>query len=316
MAEERPFVSVVVPVRNDRRIRLCIEALLAQTYPRERYEVIVVDNGSTDDTRKTIARYPVTLLVEDRIPGSYAARNLGVRSARGEVIALTDSDCRPTPAWIEEGVRALAASGAGLAGGHVRFVYSKRPSGAEIYDALNNMQQERDIRDRKVAKTANIFVRADVFAAIGLFPDTVMSGGDVYWTRKATDSGHRLVFARLAEVSHPTRRLHQLIKKQYRVGRGRYDRFRLEQQDGWGLATDLAGRRRRTNPGYGPQNFKPPRMASVRRSMEEKQMDVSLVPRLRVWGAGWVSRVTTAIGSATRWIERGVHERARGRDGS
>jgi hypothetical protein len=54
-------------------------------------------------------------------------------------------------------------------------------------------------------------------------------------------------------------------------------------------------------------------MDGIRRSMEEKQMDTSLTPRLRVWGAGWVSRMTTAIGSTSRWIERALRERARGR---
>src|SRR5688572_8958532 len=111
-----PFVSVIVPVLNDEaRIGGCVAALLAQDYPRERYEVIVVDNGSTDRTYEVVRGYPVTLLSEAQIRSSFAARNKGMREAVGEIFAFTDSDCTPAPQWLAEGVRAIQA-GADLVG--------------------------------------------------------------------------------------------------------------------------------------------------------------------------------------------------------
>ena len=96
-----PFVSVIVPVYNDgQRIGKCIEALLIQTYPQAHFEIIIVDNGSNDNTRSVIEEHPVKLLVEDRIQSSYAARNKGIKNAKGEVIAFTDADCIPAPDWI------------------------------------------------------------------------------------------------------------------------------------------------------------------------------------------------------------------------
>jgi glycosyltransferase involved in cell wall biosynthesis len=289
-----PFVSVIVPVLNDPlRVRLCIEALLGQTYPKDRHEIIVVDNGSTDGTRASIARYPVTLVTEAR-RGSYAARNAGLARARGEVIALTDADCCPVPRWIDAGLQALDAQDADLAGGHVDFLYSRHPSAAEIYDALSNMQQERSIRERQVAKTANLFVRARVFDTIGRFPDAMQSGGDVYWTRQATSRGFRLVYAPDAVVVHPTRRLGALLSKQYRVGGGRYDRYVLQQAPGMPPPRSVV-------LALGLRSLKPPRWSRLRDEMRRREGRVPLPRLVRVWSVGWLCRLTTALGSASRW---------------
>ncbi|MEX2459111.1 MAG: glycosyltransferase [Actinomycetota bacterium] len=109
-----PFVSVVVSVQNRPGliVRL-LEAVEAQTYPRDRFEVVIVDNGSTDRTPDAVREFGAASAATVRLVSKEAttvsdSRNRGVREARGEVIAFTDSDCRPTPAWLEEGVRGLA----------------------------------------------------------------------------------------------------------------------------------------------------------------------------------------------------------------
>lgn len=297
--DECPFVSVVVPVRNDPRVGECLDRLLAQTYPRERYEILVVDNGSSDDTRWIAESRPVTLLVEDGVRSSYAARNLGIRNARGSVIAMIDADCQPAAGWLAEGVAALERESADLIGGGIRFRFSERISGAEVYDALHNMQQEKDVRTRKVAKTANLFVRASVFAAVGLFPP-LESGADVYWTRRATDAGCAIAFAPAAEVEHPTRRLRELLRKAFRVGRGRYDRYELEREDA------SRGRRVPTNPGHRLADMRPPRRPALRRSIASRGLDAGRIAFLRAWLAGWLYRLTMVAGSSVRRAERGL----------
>jgi len=96
-----PFVSVIVPVYNaEAMIGDCIESLLAQDYPDERYEIIIVDNDSTDDTAEVIKSYPVKYVLEDEIHTSYAARNTGARHARGEALAFCDADQVATESWL------------------------------------------------------------------------------------------------------------------------------------------------------------------------------------------------------------------------
>ena len=93
-------ISVVVPVYNgERTIQKTIEALLSQKAEKS-YEVIVVDDGSTDDTPNIIKKYPVKIITQENA-GPAAARNTGWKAASGEIVAFTDSDCVPVPGWIE-----------------------------------------------------------------------------------------------------------------------------------------------------------------------------------------------------------------------
>ncbi len=321
----QPFVSVIVPVYNDeRRIQLCIEALLAQTYPRDRYEILIVDNGSTDMTRTVIASYPVTLLIEDQVQSSYAARNKGLQHARGDVIALTNSDCIPVPAWITEGVHALKVYAADMVGGNVRFFYSPRPTGAEIYNSLAHLKTEQYVRELNGAVTANLFVWKSVFDALGVFPSTMKSGGDMYWTRQATASGRTLIYAPLAEVAHPTRRLGALLKRQFRIGVGLNDLRAKERAKG--------SRPHQGQPGGHAKgggilrkiysNLKglmPDSASSIRRSIQRDKLEVTFIQFWRIWAAAWMARMATTLGSLSRFVGRriaGEPGRVLGRRGS
>ena len=226
---DRPFVSVIVPVYNDPDgISRCLSALTDQTYPDDRYEVFAVDNGSTDNTRAVVREFEtVELLVEDEIQGSYAARNRGLEAATGEVIGFTDADCTPDPEWIAAGVATLEQQAADLVGGRVVFEFSDRKTAAERFDASVNMRNDKSVQDG-VAKTANVFVRRRVVEDIGPFPQHLPSGGDVHWTGAATDAGYTLVYGEDAIVRHPSRKFTELLRKQYRVGKGQIQIWRLD----------------------------------------------------------------------------------------
>jgi lipopolysaccharide/colanic/teichoic acid biosynthesis glycosyltransferase/glycosyltransferase involved in cell wall biosynthesis len=97
---DSPFVSVVVPAYNEARtIASCVAALQSQEYPRDCYEIIVVDDGSTDGTPTIAAEAGATVIHQQRGRPA-AARNAGIRAARGDLILFTDGDCAPLPDWI------------------------------------------------------------------------------------------------------------------------------------------------------------------------------------------------------------------------
>src|SRR5512134_3029901 len=101
-------VSIIVPVRNGAQsLPACLEALLAQSLPRDRYEVVVVDDGSTDPSAAIARASGVTCL---SIPpaGPSAARNHGARHARGDLLLFTDADCAPAPDWAATLLAAFA----------------------------------------------------------------------------------------------------------------------------------------------------------------------------------------------------------------
>lgn len=96
------IASIVIPVFNGADCIVdCLDALNSQTIPREQYEIIVVDDGSTDDTA-VIARKSCDTLVSISNSGPAAARNLGVERANGPVILFTDADCVPLTDWVEQ----------------------------------------------------------------------------------------------------------------------------------------------------------------------------------------------------------------------
>ncbi len=107
------FVSVVIPVYNAARyLDRCLDGLLSQNYDPADYEIIMVDNNSTDDSAEIIRRRTGVKMVSENKQGAYAARNRGITLARGDVLAFTDPDCVPVPGWlaaITEGFRDPAA---------------------------------------------------------------------------------------------------------------------------------------------------------------------------------------------------------------
>jgi glycosyltransferase involved in cell wall biosynthesis len=215
-----PRVSVVVPVRDaEARIGRCLEALLAQSWPRERLEIWVVDDASRDATRARVRALGVPLLEQPEPRGPYAARNLGLAAATGEILAFTDSDCLPAKDWVRRGVEALEAAGADLAAGHVRFRLASPASAAELFDAIANLDHERSVALRGVANTGNLFAARRVFDAIGPFSER-RSGCDVEWTARASGAGFALVYAPQAVVEKPARGALAIARKQWRVGRG------------------------------------------------------------------------------------------------
>lgn len=108
-----PLVSVVVAARDEERnIEQCLRALLAQDYPVDRYEILVVDDGSVDGTAarvQALSTDQVQLLSSVREHGSggskKAALTLGIQTARGEIILTTDADCRVPSSWVRAMVR-------------------------------------------------------------------------------------------------------------------------------------------------------------------------------------------------------------------
>lgn len=274
-------VSIIAPVYNaENELGKLLDSLINLDYPQDLVEIIIVDNKSTDNTREIVKKYPVKLLEEIDVQSSYAARNKGIKYASGDILAFIDSDCIASPKWLIEGVRPFS-DGADLVGGKVEFYFSKRESAAEMYDSITNMQVEHNIKDRNVAKTANLFVKSFLFDEIGMFPGTVVSGGDVQWTSMATRAGCKLVYAPEAIVKHPTRTLKELLKKQYRVGKGKMKALNSEDRssDKKSLLKSLF-----------------PKMTEIEKLINERGTEEMNKKILRIWCVAYLCNMATGFG--------------------
>jgi glycosyltransferase involved in cell wall biosynthesis len=206
---EFPFVSVIIPVYNDEtRLKKCLTALEHQAYPESKYEVIVVDNASTADIKGIAALFPHAVYAFESQPGSFFARNKGISTGRGEVIAFTDADCVPGSAWIENGTKKLLNEpNCGLVAGKVQVFFKdpNRPSIVELYEQAIAYKQEKYVRERHQGITANVFTFKKVVNKVGKFDVSLWELADYEWGRRVFTAGYRVVYADDACVLHPAR---------------------------------------------------------------------------------------------------------------
>lgn len=219
---EKPFASIIIPVLNaEDKITAVLQAVKHQTYPSDRYEILVVDNGSSDKTKQKVAAMNGIILLERTdVQNPYAARNKGLRHAKGNLLVLLDVNCTPVGRWLEAGINRLMEEGNDLVGGQITFAFSEAETLGEWYDSLLFVDMEDLIRRGQSCAGGNLFFKRKVLDSIGFFPENQRSGTDLYWTKKATQQGLNLVYESTAEVTYPARPLKDLLKKIYRVGTG------------------------------------------------------------------------------------------------
>ena len=195
-------ISVVVPVHNGaNQIGACLEALSYQAIPRDTYEVIVVDDGSTDDTAQIVRRYPVRLLSQTR-QGAAAARNRGLSAAQGDLVLFTDSDCEPTPNWIEQ----MCAPFEDPQMSGVKGVYRTRQESLvarfvqlEYEDKYNRMARDQYI---DFVDTYSAGYRRNVLRKVDAFDTSFLIDEDQELSFRLAKAGHKLIFQPSAIVYH------------------------------------------------------------------------------------------------------------------
>jgi len=225
--QKRAFVSVVIPVYNDpERLQTCLRALERQSYPHDRYEIIVVDNGSDCPIEALKPGFSSIRFVRENKRGSYAARNKGIAVSQGEIIGFTDADCIPSTDWIEKGVSHITSEyNCGLIAGNIEVFPGDpdNPTIYEHYDRIFGFQQEYWITTEGFGATGNLFTTKDILDKVGVFDPDIQSLGDVEWCKRVASSGYNLNYFHDVRVRHPARHsFTQLFKKNVRVAGGSY----------------------------------------------------------------------------------------------
>lgn len=231
--------SVIIPVyRHWNLIPDLLECISAQTFARESFDVLLVDNGSPDF--ELPAGLPAnTAILHCSAPGSYAARNYGLKHATGEWLVFTDADCRPKPDWLENLLeeRPQEAAAPLRAGAVTMYAASQPPNAYAMYDMVKGIPQAHYV-SRGYAATANLAVRKSVFTAVGQFDASRFSGGDADFCRRATRAGFRLAYRPEAIVEHPARASWgELATKARRVKGGQLKAGSIKRRVTWLIRT-------------------------------------------------------------------------------
>jgi glycosyltransferase involved in cell wall biosynthesis len=176
---EAGVVTVVIPCYNQAHfLGEAVESVLSQTYPR--HEIVVVDDGSTDDTAEVASRYQEVRLIRQENGGLSAARNAGLGQSRGEYVVFLDADDRLLPEALEVGVRELEA--------HPRsaFVFGRWNNIAVDGSPRPTSHRPHDERDHYLAllhschiRMHAVMYRSSIFDTVGGF-DTSLSASEDY----------------------------------------------------------------------------------------------------------------------------------------
>lgn len=225
--DDTPDVSIVLPIRNEEPfIRACLERLLAQDYPTDRLEILVVDGDSTDSTRTIVedvirenpTRRIRLLHNEKRIVPP--ALNIGIRASTGDVVVRMDGHTVPDRDYVSACVRALHASGAANAGGLIR-PEGDTPFGEAVALAQSHPLGAGDATfhyARQPHLTDTVYLgayRKEIFATTGLFDESMVRNQDYEMNVRIRKSGGKIYLDPRIRSAYTPRGSPRALWKQY-----------------------------------------------------------------------------------------------------
>jgi len=215
------LISIIIPAYNsEKTIGKTIESLLKQNYSKKNYEIIIVDDGSSDNTQDTILKFKQVRLIKQNHKGPATARNLGATNAKGAILLFTDADCVLDKNWIKEMVKPftnpeiIGVSGTYKTLNNDNFM--ARFIGYEIEERHERMKRQKFI---DFIGTFSAAYRKKIFLKFGGF-DTrfkTSSGEDPELSYRIDKAGLKMVFQPKAIVFHPhPNSLWKYLKQKYK----------------------------------------------------------------------------------------------------
>lgn len=204
----KPLISVVIPHLNQpASLDACLASLSTQTLALSNFEVIVVDNGSASPPEAVTARYPGTRLAREPKPGPGLARNRGTETARADIFAFIDADCRADTNWLRNALQVLGSSPERtILGGDVRIWRTSNASitALEAYESVFAYRFKLYIEQHGFSGTGNLVVRRSDFNRVGPFRGIEVAE-DIDWGQRARSAGFTFLYVPEMIVFHPAR---------------------------------------------------------------------------------------------------------------
>lgn len=197
-----PETAIIIPHYNDvARLLRCLDALMPQV--TEDTEVVVADNGSTQDLAPVRERWPDLSIVHQPEKGAGPARNAGVAATTAPWIFFIDADCIPDADWVATGLK--VRSEGTIVGGPVALFDETPPprTGAEAFETEFAFQMDWYLEDKRFLPSCQLVLSRALFDDVGPFLGDISE--DVEWAHRALDKGYRLELCQSLRISHPTR---------------------------------------------------------------------------------------------------------------
>ncbi len=234
-----PFFSIIIPTYNrPQALAACIEAIQQLDYPKDFFEVIIVDDGSPNPLKasdfKSDDGIAISILRQNN-GGPASARNLGASQADGDILAFTDDDCTPASRWLSELAQAFHNSPTSLIGGRTLNALDTNPYSTTSQIIVDEayayfLSREDDLR---FFSSNNIALPAHLFLEIGGFNASLRTSEDRDFCDRWIQEKHPLVYAPKALVYHRHHlTLTKFCRQHFQYGRGAYRFHQLRARRG------------------------------------------------------------------------------------
>jgi len=245
-----PVVSVIIPVYNgEATIRRALECALSQQ-GCPAYEVIVVNDGSTDRTGEVVREFQAVRLIEQANAGPASARNRGALSARGEYLCFTDSDCLPHPDWIARSLSGFGPEGVAAVMGTYGIANPESWLAVCVHDEIQYRHRTLLPEYPQVFGSYNVCIQKQIFLELNGFDTTYRSpsGEDNDLSYRLGKKGFRIRFVNDSKVDHfhPVS-VRKYLREQFRHGfwrakmyRKHFDKTRGDDYTFWKDALEVA----------------------------------------------------------------------------
>lgn len=210
--ENLPDVTIIIPVMNRaEELKRCLDSISAVSYPKDKLKVIVVDDGSIDDSPNVASQLGSTVISSGGLGrGPAAARNAGAKVAKGEILAFIDSDCVASKNWLLDLMPAFFDLKVAAVGGKVDGLCSKSPIDRyeAVMSSLSIGKSKRTAgsgQDTFYLPSCNLLVRRLAFNNVGGFEESMHVGEDVDMTWRLRDSGWHISYLPCGNIRHEHR---------------------------------------------------------------------------------------------------------------
>lgn len=223
--------SVIIPTyERPAQLSKCLESITKLDYPKNKFEVIVVDDGSVSPPKKLVDSYTDRLdirLYTQENAGPAGARNTGAEKANGEFLAFTDDDCEPDPDWLNAFEKEFKRDPEIFLGGYTINSLSQNPYSTASQELINYLYSyyNSDRNNATFFASNNISVRADLFKKIGGFDVTTLraTAEDREICDRWVYQGNKMTYTTDAIVYHShSMTLGQYWRQHFNYGRGAY----------------------------------------------------------------------------------------------
>lgn len=225
-------ISVIIPVYNNPEgLYVTLNSLINQQQINFNYEIVVVDNNSTDNTLKVAEEFKknyheiIKVEREDETQSSYAARNKGISIADGEIFTFIDADMKVPDSYISKIYSKIVDGECDVLCCDVEITMENSKI-FSLYDKMLGFPVQEYTEEMNFCPTCSLVIKKEIIEVSGNFDSRLVSGGDREFGNRVTGNGYKICFLEDIVIKHPARKSSiDFLKKSFRVGRGQRQLF-------------------------------------------------------------------------------------------